>query len=57
MASDIPPLAELGDVTAYVCGSAGFCNAAGDLLVAPGPAGGADPHGALRPHGMSPAPA
>lgn len=33
MASDIPPLAELGDVTAYVCGSAGFCNAAGDLLV------------------------
>jgi ferredoxin-NADP reductase len=33
MASDIPPLAELGDVTAYVCGSAGFCNTAGDLLV------------------------
>lgn len=33
MASDIPPLAELGAVTAYVCGSAGFCNAAGDLLV------------------------
>ena len=33
MASDIPPLAELGDVTAFVCGSAGFCNAAGDLLV------------------------
>ena len=25
-----------GDVTAYVCGSAGFCNAAGDLLVALG---------------------
>jgi ferredoxin-NADP reductase len=33
MASDIPPLAELGDVTAYVCGSTGFCNTAGDLLV------------------------
>jgi ferredoxin-NADP reductase len=33
MASDIPPLATLGAVTAYVCGSAGFCNAAGDLLV------------------------
>ena len=33
LASDIPPLAELGDVTAYVCGSAGFCNTAGDLLV------------------------
>ena len=33
MASDIPPLADLGEVTAYVCGSAGFCNAAGDLLV------------------------
>jgi ferredoxin-NADP reductase len=33
MASDVPPLAELGDVTAYVCGSAGFCNTAGDLLV------------------------
>ncbi len=33
---DIPPLAEPGDVTAYVCGSAGFCNAAGDLLVALG---------------------
>ena len=25
-----------GDVTAYVCGSAGFCNTAGDLLVALG---------------------
>jgi ferredoxin-NADP reductase len=33
MASDIPPLHELGDVTAYVCGSAGFCDTAGDLLV------------------------
>jgi ferredoxin-NADP reductase len=33
MASDIPPLAELGVVTSYVCGSTGFCNAAGDLLV------------------------
>jgi ferredoxin-NADP reductase len=33
MASDIPPLAALGDVTAYVCGSTGFCNTAGDLLV------------------------
>jgi ferredoxin-NADP reductase len=36
MASDLPPLAELGDVTAYVCGSARFCNTAGDLLVAVG---------------------
>ena len=33
MALDIPPLAELGEVTAYVCGSTGFCNTAGDLLV------------------------
>ena len=30
---DIPALAGRGDVTAYVCGSAGFCNTAGDLLV------------------------
>ena len=36
VAADIPALADLGDVTAYVCGSAGFCNAAGDLLVALG---------------------
>jgi ferredoxin-NADP reductase len=36
MASDIPPLDELGNVTAYVCGSDGFCNTAGDLLVAAG---------------------
>ena len=36
MADDLPPLAELGDVTAFVCGSAGFCNTAGDLLVAIG---------------------
>ena len=33
MAADIPPLASLGDVTAYLCGSTGFCNTAGDLLV------------------------
>jgi ferredoxin-NADP reductase len=33
MAADLPPLEELGDVTAFVCGSAGFCNTAGDLLV------------------------
>jgi ferredoxin-NADP reductase len=33
MASDLPPLEELGDVTAFVCGSTGFCNTAGDLLV------------------------
>jgi ferredoxin-NADP reductase len=33
MAADIPPLEELGDVTAFVCGSTGFCNTAGDLLV------------------------
>jgi ferredoxin-NADP reductase len=33
MAADIPPLDELGAVTAYVCGSSGFCNTAGDLLV------------------------
>jgi ferredoxin-NADP reductase len=30
---DIPALAGRGDVTAYVCGSAGFCNTVGDLLV------------------------
>jgi ferredoxin-NADP reductase len=36
MASDIPPLAELGDVTSFVCGSTGFCNTAGDLLVSLG---------------------
>ena len=36
MAADIPPLEELGDVTAFVCGSTGFCNTAGDLLVAIG---------------------
>jgi ferredoxin-NADP reductase len=36
MASDLPPLEELGDVTAFVCGSAGFCNTAGDLLIAIG---------------------
>jgi ferredoxin-NADP reductase len=36
MASDIPPLAELGDVTAFVCGSTGFCDTVGDLLVAAG---------------------
>ena len=29
-------LEELGDVTAFVCGSTGFCNTAGDLLVAIG---------------------
>jgi ferredoxin-NADP reductase len=33
LATDIPPLEELGKTTAYVCGSAGFCNTAGDLLV------------------------
>ena len=34
-AADLPaPLAP--DTTAYVCGSAGFCNAAGDLLVEAG---------------------
>jgi ferredoxin-NADP reductase len=33
MASDIPPLSVLGPVTAYVCGSTGFCNTAADLLV------------------------
>lgn len=33
VAADLPPLADRGDVIAYVCGSAGFCNAAGDLLV------------------------
>lgn len=35
-ATDVPALAELatgGDVTAYICGSAGFCNAVGDVLV------------------------
>jgi ferredoxin-NADP reductase len=36
MASDIPPLGEIGDVTAFVCGSDGFCNTAGDLLVGAG---------------------
>jgi ferredoxin-NADP reductase len=36
MAADLPPLDELGDVTAYICGSAGFCNTAGDLLVGVG---------------------
>jgi len=36
MAADLPPLEELGDVTAFVCGSTGFCNTAGDLLVAIG---------------------
>ena len=36
MADDLPPLEELGDVTAFVCGSTGFCNTAGDLLVAIG---------------------
>jgi ferredoxin-NADP reductase len=36
MATDLPPLDELGDVTAYVCGSAGFCNTAGELLVSVG---------------------
>jgi hypothetical protein len=30
-ASDIPPLAELDDVTAYVCGSTGSCDTAGEL--------------------------
>ncbi len=34
-AADLPaPVA--ADTTAYVCGSAGFCNAAGDLLVEAG---------------------
>jgi ferredoxin-NADP reductase len=43
MASDLTALDQLdplGAVTAYVCGSAGFCNTAGDLLVAAGVAVG-----------------
>lgn len=35
-ATDVPALAGLaggGEITAYVCGSAGFCNAVGDVLV------------------------
>jgi len=35
-ADDVAPLVGRDDLTAYVCGSAGFCNAAGDLLVALG---------------------
>ena len=34
-AADLVPLREPGQ-NAYVCGSAGFCNTAGDLLVAIG---------------------
>jgi ferredoxin-NADP reductase len=35
-AADLPALDELGDVTAFVCGSSGFCDAAGRLLLAAG---------------------
>jgi ferredoxin-NADP reductase len=38
--TDLPELSDLsdlpGDVTAFVCGSTGFCNAAGELVVAHG---------------------
>jgi len=35
-AADIPVVMASGDGTAFVCGSAGFCNAAGELLLAAG---------------------